>query len=160
MQRPPLYVPDDAKLSDPSTLTQHLLEASKYARGSVDGNGMARLLEAAASTIQRLEADAKIQHGLAVASQTLSTELAYRLDELRVRLYIKRWTGDSVLSLFSHLTQSRLFLRCTRRWNRRRLRCNNNRTFSRHPPRSALTSRRRSSSSTTTRQPSHRECSA
>ena len=85
MNRPPLYVPDDEKLSDPPMLMQHLLEASKYARGSVDGSGMARLLEAAASTIQRLEADSKVQRGLAIASQTLSTELHMRLEELRVR---------------------------------------------------------------------------
>ena len=83
--RPPLYVPDDATLrSDPTTLMSHLLDASKYARGSVDGGGIARLLEAAATSIQQLQAESSVQRGLAVASQTLATELALRIEQLQV----------------------------------------------------------------------------
>ena len=83
-QRPPLYVPDDATLrSDPTTLMSHLLDASKYARSSVDGGGIARLLEAAATSIQQLQAESNVQRGLAIASQTLATELALKIEQLQ-----------------------------------------------------------------------------
>ena len=48
LSRPAYFVPEDAQLADPSTLMGHLLDASAYARGSADGTGFARLLEAAA----------------------------------------------------------------------------------------------------------------
>lgn len=80
--RPPFIVPEDAQLQDASTLMQHLLEASQYARGSVDGGGFARLLEAAAQLIQQQAAENKVQRGLAIASQTLASELAIKCEQL------------------------------------------------------------------------------
>ena len=82
-QRPPLFVPDEATLSDPAQLTKHLLDASVYARGTVDGVGFARLLEAAAQALQQQSAEAKVQRGLAIASQTLATELALKCEQLQ-----------------------------------------------------------------------------
>ena len=70
--------------SDPTALMSSLLDASKHARGSVDGGGLARLLEAAATSIQQLQAEASVQRGLAVASQTLATELALKIEQLQV----------------------------------------------------------------------------
>jgi len=81
--RPPFIVPEDAQLQDASTLMQHLLEASQYARGSVDGGGFARLLEAAAQLIQQQAAENKVQRGLAIASQTLASELAIKCEQLQ-----------------------------------------------------------------------------
>ena len=81
--RPPLFVPDESQLSDPTTLMRHLLEASAYARGSVDGVGFARLLEAAAQAVQQQSSEAKVQRGLAIASQTLAAELALKCEGLQ-----------------------------------------------------------------------------
>ena len=77
-------VPEDAQLSDPHVLTKHLMEASSYARGSVDGVSFARLLEAAAQALQQAVAEARVQRGLAIASQTLATELAMKCEQLQV----------------------------------------------------------------------------
>jgi len=82
-QRPPLFVPEEAALSDPATLTKYLMDASVYARGTVDGVGFARLLEAAAQALQQQSAEAKVQRGLAIASQTLATELALKCEQLQ-----------------------------------------------------------------------------
>ena len=76
--------PEDAQLTDPQVLTKHLLEASSYARGSVDGLGFARLFEAAAQALQQVTAEARVQRGLAIASQTLASELAYKCEQLQV----------------------------------------------------------------------------
>ena len=81
--RAPFHVPDDAALQDPQTLLNHLLDASAYARGSFDGAGFARLLEAAASVIQQQMAECRVQRGLAIASQTLATELAMKCEQLQ-----------------------------------------------------------------------------
>jgi hypothetical protein len=43
----------DVSLSEPSTLMQHLLAGAAHTRGSSDGVGYARLLEAAAQAIQQ-----------------------------------------------------------------------------------------------------------
>ena len=72
----------DAQLYDPETLMGHLLEASAHARGTVD-HGFARLLQAAAHTIQQQLAEVKVQRGLAIASQTLASELAITCENLR-----------------------------------------------------------------------------
>lgn len=84
-QRAPFHVPEDASLQDPQTLMSHLLDAAAYARGSVDGSGFARLLEAAAQVIQQQQAECKVQRGLAISAQTLSSELALRCERLQVR---------------------------------------------------------------------------
>ena len=81
--RAPLFVPDESQLQDPATLVKHLLDASAYARGSVDGIGFARLLEAAAQALQQQSAEVKVQRGLAIASQTLATELALKCEQLQ-----------------------------------------------------------------------------
>lgn len=83
--RPAFHVPEDAALQDPQTLMAHLLDASVYARGSVDGSGFARLLEAAAHVIQQQMAECHVQRGLAISSQTLATELAMKCEQLQVR---------------------------------------------------------------------------
>ena len=77
-------IPEDAQLSDPTILTKHLMEASSHARGSVDGTGFARLLEAAAQALQQAVAEARVQRGLAIASQTLASELAMKCEQLQV----------------------------------------------------------------------------
>ena len=77
MQRHPFAVPDDTDLRDPAVLTKHLLDASAYFRGSSDGIGFARLLEAAAQVLQQQEVAAKVQRGLTIASQTLASELRH-----------------------------------------------------------------------------------
>ena len=76
---------------------QHVLEASKYARSSVDGGGIARLLEAAAMSIQQLQAEAKVQRGLAIASQTLATELALKIDHLQIAEGATPYHGPRIL---------------------------------------------------------------
>jgi len=81
--RPAFHVPEDAALQDPQTLMAHLLDASVYARGSVDGSGFARLLEAAAHVIQQQMAECHVQRGLAISSQTLATELAMKCEQLQ-----------------------------------------------------------------------------
>ena len=58
------FVPDESQLQDPQTLMKHLLDASAYARGTVDGVGFARLLEAAAQALQQQTAEAKVARGL------------------------------------------------------------------------------------------------
>lgn len=82
--RAAFHVPDDAALQDPQTLMSHLLDASAYARGSVDGGGFARLLEAAAQLIQQQMAECHVQRGLAISSQTLASELAMKVEQLQV----------------------------------------------------------------------------
>uniref|UniRef100_A0A7S2IC50 Uncharacterized protein n=1 Tax=Haptolina brevifila TaxID=156173 RepID=A0A7S2IC50_9EUKA len=82
--RAPFVVPEDAQLADPHVLMTHLLEASAYARGSVDGAGFARLLEAAAQLIQQQAAENKVQRGLAIASQTLASELAIKCEQMQI----------------------------------------------------------------------------
>ena len=79
-------VPDSAQLSDPSTLMEHLLAGAAYVRGTVDGGSLARVLEAAAQAIQQHVAEAKVQRGLAIASQTIASELALKCEQLQQRL--------------------------------------------------------------------------
>ena len=81
--RAPFVFPDDTDLHDPSVLTKHLLDASAYARSTVEGIGLARLLEAAAQALQQQSAEAKVQRGLAIASQTLASELALKYEHLQ-----------------------------------------------------------------------------
>ena len=80
-----MFVPDDAALQDTQVLMTHLLEASAYARGSTEGAGFARLLEAAACVIEQQQSECKVQRGLAIASQTLASELALKCEQLQVR---------------------------------------------------------------------------
>ena len=77
------YVPDDAQLSDLSVLMKHLLSVAAHMRGTTDGAGVARLLEAAAQALQQQSAEAKVQRGLAVASQTLASQLALKCEQVQ-----------------------------------------------------------------------------
>uniref|UniRef100_A0A7S3AL33 Uncharacterized protein n=1 Tax=Haptolina ericina TaxID=156174 RepID=A0A7S3AL33_9EUKA len=65
---------------------QHLLAGAAHTRGSSDGVGYARLLEAAAQAIQQQMAEAKVQRGLAIASQTIASELALKCEQLQQRI--------------------------------------------------------------------------
>lgn len=80
---PALSVPEE--LSDLTTLTESLVRASAAWRSSGQGGAaadMCRLLEAAASALQAQVAEAKVQRGLAVASQTLAAELSLKCERL------------------------------------------------------------------------------
>ena len=77
------YVPDDAQLSDLSVLMKHLLSVAAHMRGTTDGAGVARRLEAAAQALQQQSAEAKVQRGLAVASQTLASQLALKCEQVQ-----------------------------------------------------------------------------
>lgn len=79
----PFVVREDAQLQDRDILMESLLEASAHARQSVDGSGFARLFEAAYQVIQQQAAENKVQRGLAIASQTLASELAIKCEQLQ-----------------------------------------------------------------------------
>ncbi|KAL1528244.1 hypothetical protein AB1Y20_009602 [Prymnesium parvum] len=79
-------VPESDQLTDPSALTEHLYAGAAHVRGRSDGTPLARLLEAAAQAIQRQVAEAKVQRGLAIASQTIASELALKCEQLQQRL--------------------------------------------------------------------------
>tara|TARA_B110001452_G_scaffold143815_1_gene119617 strand:+ start:657 stop:1568 length:912 start_codon:yes stop_codon:yes gene_type:complete len=72
--------------NDLPTLMQSLLAGAASSRGHPEGAGMARLLEAAAQALQQQVAEAKVQRGLAIASQTLAAELSVRCEQLQARL--------------------------------------------------------------------------
>lgn len=82
-------VPDaleSSSFNDLPTLMQSLLAGAASSRGHPEGAGMARLLEAAAQALQQQVAEAKVQRGLAIASQTLAAELSVRCEQLQARL--------------------------------------------------------------------------
>ena len=92
------FVPEDAQLSDPNVLSQHLLEAASHARGTVDGVGFARLFEAAAQSLTQSAAEVKVQRGLAIAAQTLATELAMKCEQLQASGGFTPAAGERELS--------------------------------------------------------------
>ena len=73
---------EQADLSDLPTLMSHLLAGAS--RGGDPATS--RLLEAAAAALQREVAEAKVQRGMAVASQTLAAELSLKVEQLQARL--------------------------------------------------------------------------
>lgn len=77
---------DSEQLSDPSVLTEHLYSGAASVRSSGDPSGLARLLEAAAQAVQRQAAEARVQRGLAIASQTIASELALKCEQLQQRI--------------------------------------------------------------------------
>eukprot|EP00962_Isochrysis_galbana_P027836 scaffold8763_cov119-Isochrysis_galbana.AAC.3 len=83
-----LSVPERSQLSDVPTLTDCLLRSATAWRSSGNSDaamGMCRLLEASAMALQQQVAEAKVQRGLAVASQTLAAELSLKCERLAQR---------------------------------------------------------------------------
>ena len=106
--RPPMSlpaeisVPERAELSDVQTLTDCLLRSAAAWRSSGSSDlalSMCRLLEAAAFGLQQQVAEAKVQRGLAVASQTLAAELSLKCENLAQRALPLTQAANAVAGL-------------------------------------------------------------
>jgi len=71
-----------------SDLMQQLLAGAAFARSSSEHSaaGLGSLLEAAADALQQQCAQAKVQRGLAIASQALAAELQLKIEQLQEQL--------------------------------------------------------------------------
>ena len=92
-------VPEETPLTDPSTLMKNLLAGAATFRGYPDGAGTARLLEAAAHALQQQVAETKVQRGLAIASQTLASELSVKCERMQARLELASGNGYAAPAL-------------------------------------------------------------
>ncbi len=71
------------ELHDVGVLAEQMLRGAAFSRQHGEHN-LARLIEAAAAALHQQHAEAKVQRGLAIAAQTLATELATKCESLQL----------------------------------------------------------------------------